>query len=103
MKDNFRTLKKEERKGTLSSNDNIVGTSKFAKNRRLMLEVVWQRTTNEEVCKPYALKPGVTVERQQAHLEQFEVFRCRWEQEEGRMGLGKDWNSMADCYVSLNC
>lgn len=102
MKDNYRTLRKEERKGNLSMNDLTVGTSKFSKNRRLMLEVIWQRVSTD-ACRPYDLKPGVTVERHQAHLEQFEVFRCKWEQEEGRVPLVDDWNSLTDCYVGLNC
>ena len=102
VKDNYRTLKKEERKGNLSPNDVTVGSSKFSRNRRLMLEVVWQRPSTD-ACRPYDLKPGVTVERHQAHLEQFEVFRCRWEQEEGRAPLRVDWNSQNDCYIGLDC
>lgn len=67
-----------------------------------MLEVVWQKASSD-ACKPFELKAGVTVERHQAHLEQFEVFRCRWEQEDGRMSLQNEWTALADCYVPLNC
>ena len=96
VRDNYRTLKKGK-EGFIS-----FGTSKFARSRRLMLEVVWQRASSD-ACKPYELKSGVTVERHQTALEQFEVFRCRWEQEEGRMPLKREWPSMADCFVDLRC
>ena len=71
VKDNYR-----------SSRDEILalGTSprdvrRFGKYRRLWLEVVWQKSSNE-ACRRYELKPGAVIERQQSHLEQFEVSRC---------------------------
>ena len=62
-----------------SSRDEIhaIGTSpkdlrRFGKYRRLWLEVVWQKSSNE-ACRRYELKKGAVIERQQSHLEQFEV------------------------------
>ena len=68
VKDNYRSSRDEvEALGTTPRD-----VRRFGKYRRLWLEVVWQRSSNE-ACKRYELKPGAVIERQQAHLEQFEV------------------------------
>jgi hypothetical protein len=93
VRDNFRT----EREQLTSSN---AGTSRFGRRRRLGLEVIWQRATPKEACKPYDLKAGQVVEKQQSHLEQFEVFRCAWAEENKRKALREELDLLADCYIA---
>jgi hypothetical protein len=71
VKDNYRSCRDE------LNNLNIVPKDlrRFGKYRRLWLELVWQKSSNE-ACKRYELKPGAVIERQQGHLEQFEVLYC---------------------------
>jgi hypothetical protein len=64
--------------------------------------VVWQKASND-ACKPYELKPGVVVERTQAHIEQFEVFRCAWVNEDARKSLREDLASLSECFLSYKC
>jgi hypothetical protein len=75
---------------------------KFGAHRKLWLEVVWQRTA-DEACKPYDLKSGEVLERMQSHLEQFEVFRCAWREENKRKPLQEEWKAMFECYVQTDC
>ena len=74
----------------------------FSKTRRLWLEVVWQKASND-ACKPYELKPGVVVERTQAHIEQFEVFRCPWASEKSRKPLREDLACMSESFLNNKC
>lgn len=70
---------------------------RFGKIRRLWLEVVWQSPSNE-ACKPYELRPGVVIERQQASIEKFEVFRMAWLQETSRKSLIEEHATLAECF-----
>jgi hypothetical protein len=70
-KDNYRTIRDELVAQGITPRE----VRKFGKQRKLWLEVVWQRSSTD-ACKPYELKPGSVIERMQAHLEQFEVNRC---------------------------
>jgi hypothetical protein len=95
VKDNFKSTRVE-----LGVKDLQPG--RFSKTRRLWLEVVWQKASND-ACKPYELKPGVVVERTQAHIEQFEVFRCAWVNEDARKSLREDLASLSECFLSYKC
>jgi hypothetical protein len=77
-------------------------TKKIGVFRSLWLEVVWQKSSND-ACKPYDLKAGDVIERNQAHLEQFEVFRTKWKQEGMRRPLQEEWKIMMECYVQTEC
>lgn len=68
VKDNYRSSRDEIQALGTSPRD----VRRFGKYRRLWLEVVWQKSSNE-ACRRYELKPGAVIERQQSHLEQFEV------------------------------
>jgi hypothetical protein len=92
VRDNFRS----GREGLIHSG---VGSEKFAKLRRLGLEVVWQQASSD-ACKPYELKSGQVVERVQSHLEQFEVFRCDWIQEKTRRSLKIEYGDLVDSYIT---
>lgn len=75
---------------------------KFGPHRKLWLEVVWERTS-DEACKPYDLKSGEVLERMQSHLEQFEVFRCAWREENKRKPLQEEWKAMSECFIQTDC
>lgn len=66
--------------------------------RRLGLEVLWQRSSSEE-CKPYELKPGEIIERNQGSLQDFEVFRCRWEKEGQRQPYVSEVVALQSCFA----
>lgn len=72
VKDNYRSCRDELNSLNIVPKD----LRRFGKYRRLWLELVWQKSSNE-ACKRYELKPGAVIERQQGHLEQFEVLYCR--------------------------
>lgn len=42
-------------------------------------------------------------ERLQSVLEQFEVFRAPWREEEKRRGLAQEWSDLGDCFVPVDC
>ena len=73
VKDNYRSCRDEVQNLNISPRD----LRRFGKYRRLWLELVWQKSSNE-ACKRYELKPGAVIERQQGHLEQFEVKSLRY-------------------------
>ena len=97
-KDNYKSSRNEIELLGITPKD----IRKFGKYRRLWLEVVWQKSSNE-ACKKYELKPGSVIERQQAHLEQFEVFRCQWRTENMRKPLYLEWGANRDCYLQTDC
>ena len=51
--------------------------------RELRVEIVWCTVSNHEAA-PYLLRPGDVVQRDAAHVLQFEVFRCTWTEEHKR-------------------
>ena len=61
-----------------------------------------QRASND-ACKPYELKKGEIIERSQARLEEFEVFRTPWRSEDKRMPLSSEWASQMDSYITAPC
>ena len=65
----------------------------------LLVQVIWQYGT--EGTKKYELKSGVVVCRTEAHLEQFEVFRTTWEQENGRRPLQSEVEALDECFWPL--
>ena len=89
IRDNYRTARD-------SYGDGFI-TKKFSKVRRFWLEVVWQ-SPSSEACKPYELRPGVVVERQQSSIEKFEVFRTPWIQEVSRRSLVEEHVTLAECF-----
>ena len=68
VKDNYRSSRDE----ILALGTSPRDSRRFRKYRRLWLEIVWQKISNE-ACRKYELKPWAVIERQQSHLEQFEV------------------------------
>ena len=97
-RDNYRTI----RDALTSAGIEPKNHKKFGTHRKLWLEVVWQRTS-DEACKPYDLKSGEVLERMQSHLEQFEVFRCSWKDEINRKSLQEEWKTMMECFIQTNC
>lgn len=97
-RDNYRTI----RDALSTTGVEPRNHKKFGPHRKLWLEVVWQRTA-DEACKPYDLKSGEVLERMQSHLEQFEVFRCAWKEENKRKPLQEEWKMMMDCFVQTDC
>lgn len=72
--------------------------------RTLWLEVVWQRASpSMKTYKKFELRPGEVLERQQQDLEQFEVFRSEWMQEQSRLNLPQEYASLDDCFVAVDC
>jgi len=65
----------------------------------ILVQVIWQYGT--EGTKKYELKSGVVVCRTEAHLEQFEVFRTTWEQENGRRPLQSEVEALDECFWPL--
>ena len=98
VKDNYRTCRDAVVDKGLTPKD----YKRFGKFRYLMLEVMWQRASND-ACKPYELKKGEVIERSQARLEEFEVFRTPWKNEDKRMPLSSEWASQKDSYVTTSC
>lgn len=66
-------------------------------SRRLGLEVVWQTSTTES-CKAFDLQPGAVVERAEANITQFEVYRVPWEQELSRKPLQEEHKLIDACH-----
>lgn len=107
LRDNYRVLRdkfsiKGERKSSFDSKsmtevaDNL-DMKKFRAQRRLWLEVIWQQASTD-ACKPFELKAGDIVERKVAHLEQFEVLRCRWREETKRLPLATELKLLSECF-----
>ena len=98
VKDNYRTGRDGiSAKGLVPSNH-----KKFGRHRFLWLEVLWQRASTE-ACKPFELKQGEVIERSQAVLEEYEVYRVPWRVEAKRIRLDNEWPSLIDCYRQSEC
>jgi hypothetical protein len=91
IKDNFKTTR-------VALQTKELTPSLFNKTRRLWLEVIWQRASNEN-CKPFELKAGEVIERMSGHIEQFEVFRRVWIHETLRKPFKDDIQSLTDCFL----
>ena len=99
IKDNYRTARDGMTAKGLTPRDH----KKFGRHRYMWLEVIWQRASSD-ACKPFELKKGEVVERSQAALEEFEVFRTSWgDSENMRLGLGLEWASLGDSYTTSEC
>ena len=98
VKDNYRTGRDSiAAKGLLPSNH-----KKFGKHRYLWLEVIWQKASSE-ACKPFELKSGEVIERSQAVMEEYEVYRKQWKEEDKRMRLNCEWPALSDSYRVSDC
>jgi len=97
-RDNYRTIRENLHTNGIEPRH----TKKIGVFRHLWLEVVWQKSSND-ACKQYDLKAGDVIERNQAHLEQFEVFRTKWKQEGLRKPLQEEWKIMMECYMQTEC
>lgn len=93
IRDNYRTCR--------DASGGSVADKAFSRTRRLWLEVVWQRAS-DDACKPYELRPGVVVERPQPQVEKFEVFRAPWQQEHMRRPLREELSGLSECFLSYN-
>lgn len=82
-----------------SSTVSAADVKKIGKVRKLWLEVLWHRS--DPACRPYELQQ--VLERFQADVEKFDVFRCPWDKEDLRMTLWQEWAALSECYVQLNC
>jgi Ca2+-binding EF-hand superfamily protein len=98
VKDNYRT----GRDGIAAKGFVPRNYKKFGRNRHIWLEVIWQQATTE-ACKPFELKKGEVIERPQCVLEEYEVYRMPWKDEQRRVGLDGEWSSMIDCYRTTEC
>eukprot|EP01033_Poteriospumella_lacustris_P002248 gene2248-1646_t len=96
-KDNYRSSRDAMTARNVSPNSN---PKVFGGMRRLWLEVVWQKSSSEEVRK-YEAKPGEVIERLQSHLEEFEVFRVPWRQDNLRKSLVQEWQTLKDCFIPM--
>jgi hypothetical protein len=107
LRDNYRVLRDklssrgDRRNSTASKSmtttvDNL-DIRKFTAQRRLWLEVIWQQASTD-ACKPFELKAGDIIERRVAHLEQFEVLRCRWREEAKRLPLAAELKLLSECF-----
>lgn len=96
-KDNYRSSRDAMVARNVSPNSN---PKAFGGMRRLWLEVVWQKSSSEEVRK-YEAKPGEVIERLQSHLEEFEVFRVPWRQDNLRKSLVQEWQTLKDCFIPM--
>jgi len=97
VRDNYRTSRDANLANGIGPGD-----KRFAKGRKLWLEVVWQQAISD-TCTPYELKPGEVFERLQSTLEQFEVFRAPWRDEEARRGLLQEYSDLKDAYQAVDC
>jgi hypothetical protein len=95
IKDNYKTTR-------IALNLKDLTPTKFHRTRRLWLEVIWQKASNEN-CKPYELRSGEVIERMGSHIEQFEVFRSVWLHEKLRRPLREDLKSLSDCFLHYPC
>lgn len=95
IKDNYKTTR-------IALNSKELTPAKFNRTRRLWLEVIWQKASNEN-CKPYELRSGEVIERMGSHIEQFEVFRSVWLHEKLRKPFREDLKSLSDCFLQYPC
>jgi hypothetical protein len=72
------------------------------RQRTLWLEVVWQKASSD-ACKPFELLIGEVLERQQLHLEKFEVYRTEWKHEKLRKQLLEEWAALQECFLAADC
>ena len=73
-------------------------------NRQLWLEVVWQKgSQGTKKYRDYELRQGDVLERQQVHIEQFEVYRGEWKDERDRLSLVTEYGTLGDCFLPANC
>ncbi len=100
VRDNYRSSRDEIARLGLSAHPR--DAAKFGKHRHVWLEVIWCKGSNE-AARGYELKPGVVIERQQSHLEQFEVFRTPWPLEGKRRRLMDEWGMGKDCFTRADC
>lgn len=87
LRDNYRTIR---------------GPNSRGKDRILWLEVIWEKASTD-ACQPYELKTGIVIERKESVLEQFEVFRTSWLQEQGRQSLRIEKKALDECFWSVDC
>lgn len=97
-KDNYRTIRDYCETNQISPQD----AKKFGKIRQFWLEVMWQKSSNDQ-SKKYEVKIGEVLKRHQLHLEQFEVYRTGWKQENMRKSLNEEFNILKECFVQTEC
>eukprot|EP01039_Chlorochromonas_danica_P007761 gene7761-8572_t len=111
IRDNYRSLR--EALGDYSNDATFLYTTinnnrssdggpvMVSRQRRLWMEVIWTRSSTEAV-KAYDIKSGDVIERLQEHIEAFEVFRTKWNQEALRRPLLSEWTLLQDCYHTVD-
>lgn len=90
--DNYRSIREGMSEGAEPLNE-----KSFYKSRKLWLQVIWCRSSNE-ACREHDIKAGTVINRTQIHLEQYETFRLPWDQEGKRRSLQEELNLLASCY-----
>jgi hypothetical protein len=89
VKDNFKTLK-----NNASNRAALLNAQTLPLERNLWLEIVWQKCS-ANLSSEYELKPHEVVIRRQCDLEEFEVYRCAWAEDNRRKSLNADlWNQL---------
>ena len=101
-RDNYRTLRDKVPSMIAGGGSSQQMDPSVKKQRTLWLEVVWQKASND-ACKPFELLIGEVLERQQLHLEQFEVYRSEWKHEKLRKQLLEEWATLQECFLPTDC
>jgi hypothetical protein len=99
VKDNFRTVR-----GSSVASSTIAPSGfykKFCSNRTVWLEVQWEKLSSD-ACKPYEINSGSVIERKQAQLEQFEVYRKRWNDEPLRLPIRNELDLLVNCFQTAD-
>ena len=101
-RDNYRTLRDKVSSMTVGGGNAQQMDPSVKRQRTLWLEVVWQKASSD-ACKPFELLIGEVLERQQLHLEQFEVYRAEWKHEKLRKQLLEEWAALQECFLAVDC
>lgn len=101
IKDNYKTIRSLNNQVIPQSTQNWKGNKYYSK-RNLWLEVLWNKSSNDS-SKSYEYKSGEIIKRLQSHIEQFEVFRCKWIHEPNRKSLKEDYNILDSCFLQYQC
>jgi Ca2+-binding EF-hand superfamily protein len=78
---------------------------KVSYNRNLWLEIIWQKTNTTapiESLKAFELNNGMIIQRIQSDIEQFEIYRQPWVEENKRLPLYQEWTTLSECYIPVN-
>jgi hypothetical protein len=55
-----------------------------------------------ESLKAFELNNGMIIQRIQSDIEQFEIYRQPWVEENKRLPLYQEWTTLSECYIPVN-